>query len=76
MEAKELGVSQVQVNIAARKENIERNLKSVPEAFSSGRPTRMLITSVALAVESDKAQVSGSAFRKATEKFQDQFCQA
>ena len=75
LEAKELGVSEVQVNIAARKENIERNLKSVPEAFSSGRPTRMLITSVALAVESDKAHVSSRAFRKATEKFEAKFCQ-
>ena len=76
LEAKQLGVSQVQVNIAARKENIERNLKRFPEAFSSGRPTRMLITSVALSLESEKSPVSSSAFRKAAEKFQDKFCKA
>jgi hypothetical protein len=76
LEAKKLGVSQVMVNIKAQKENIERNLKSIPEAFSSGRPTRMLITSVAVTAESQQAQAPSSAFRQAIEKFETQFCQA
>lgn len=75
LEAKELGTSQVKVNIAARKENIEQNLKTVPEAFSSGRPTRMLITSVAITAESEQAQASSSAFQQAIEKFESKFCQ-
>ena len=75
LEAKELGTSQVQVNIAARKENIEQNLKTVPEAFSSGRPTIMLITSVAITAESEQAQASSSAFQQAIEKFESKFCQ-
>jgi len=75
LEAKELGVSEVQVNIAARKENIEQNLKTVPEAFSSGRPTRMLITSVAITAESEQAQAPSSAFQQAIEKFESKFCQ-
>jgi len=75
LEAKKLGVSEVRVNIKAQKENIERNLKSIPEAFSSGRPTRMLITSVALTSEKDEAYVPSDVFKEVIRKFESQYCQ-
>jgi hypothetical protein len=74
LEAKNLGVSQVKVNIVARKENIEKDLKRVSDVFLSGRPTRMLITSVALTAESDEGQAPSSEFQEAIQKFQKEFC--
>ena len=68
LEAKRLDVSQVQVNIAARKEDIERNLR-IPGALSSGRPTRILITSVAFAAQSDELKTPSGVFTEAVEKF-------
>ncbi len=72
LQAKKLGVSEVQVNIVARKDDIERNLR-VPGALSSGRPTRMLITGVAFASQSDKPEHSSPVFTEAVEKFQGMF---
>jgi len=75
LEAKKLGVSEVRVNIETRKEDIERNLRKFPGGFSSGRPTRPLITSVAVAAASEEAEQPTPAFEEAIKKFQAEFCE-
>ena len=75
LEAKNFGVSQVRVDIAARKENIEINLNRIPGAFASGRPTRMLITGVALTIDqSAQSQDTCPAFLDAITKFESSYC--
>ena len=74
LEAKRLGVSEVRVNIIARKEDIERNLRKIKGAFSSGRPTRLLITSVAVKRQGDQPELKNGPLKKAVDEFQRTFC--
>ena len=74
LDAKRFGVSEVRVDITARKEDIERNLKRIKGAFSSGRPTRLLITSVAIRREIDEPELRNGPLRKAVDEFQKAFC--
>jgi len=74
LEAKKLGVSQVQVNIMARKEDIEQNLKKIPEAFLSGKPTRMLISNVAVMAKQEQAISPLPVVKEAIEKFNATYC--
>ena len=74
LEAKRFGVSEVRVDITARKEDIERNLSRIKGAFSSGRPTRLLITSVAVKRVTDEPELKNGPLAKAVDKFQKAFC--
>lgn len=74
IEAKHFGISEVRVNIVARKEDIEQNLQRIKGAFSSGRPTRLLITSVAVKKEADEPELKNGLLKKAVDEFQRAFC--
>jgi hypothetical protein len=74
LEAKRFGISEVRVNIVARKEDIERNLRKIKGAFSSGRPTRLLVASVAVKREGDAPDLRNGPLRKAVAEFQRTFC--
>jgi len=74
LEAKQFGISEVRVDIAARKEDIKRNLQRIRGAFSSGRPTRLLITSVAVKRETEEPELRDGPFKKAVDEFQRVFC--
>jgi len=74
LEAKRFGVSEVRVDIAARKEDLERNLRRIRGAFSSGRPTRLLITSVAVKRETSEPELGNGPFKNAVDEFQRTFC--
>lgn len=74
LEAKRFGISEVRVNVAARKEDIERNLQRIRGAFSSGRPTRLLITSVAVRREVEEPELRNGPLREAVDQFQKVFC--
>ena len=73
LEARKLGVSEVRVNIAARKEDIEKYLKKLLPTFLTGRPSRMLITGVAVRVESEEPQSPCPTFKEAVERFESAF---
>ena len=71
LDAKKLGVSEVHVNIAARKEGIERDIKRFPSAYLSGKVGRILITSVAFKTDPGESHSQTClAFRDAIEKFE------
>ena len=74
LEAKKLGVSEVQVNIIARKKDIEQNLKKVPEAFFSGKPTTMLISSVAIMAKQEEPIPPLPVVKEVIEKFNADYC--
>jgi len=74
LEAKHFGISEVRVDITARKEDIERNLQRIRGAFSSGRPTRLLITSVAVKRETTEPELGDGPFKKAVDEFHRAFC--
>jgi hypothetical protein len=75
--AKKFGVSGVRVDIAARKEQIEREVKGLPSFLASGRVTRVMIdeVSVRAAHLREEAEVAGGgtseAFAKAINQFQE-----
>jgi hypothetical protein len=75
--AKRFGVSEVRVNIAARKENLERALKRIPDAMASGRVTRVLIENVEVTAKSREPAAPPpdprvqNAFEQAFEKFEE-----
>lgn len=75
LEAKELGVSEVKVNILKRKEDIERDLKTIKDAFSLGRPTRLLITCVSVKRQVEETGLRDGFFREAVDEFQREFCE-
>ena len=73
--AKKFAVSEVTVNIAARKHNLEEVLKGIPDATVSGRATRTLIERVLVtASEAHPAERPGlsaiqEAFKESLAKF-------
>jgi hypothetical protein len=73
LEAKHFGISEVRVDIAARKEDLERNLQRIRGAFSQGRPTRLLITSVAVKRVTEEPELRNGPFKKAVDEFQRVF---
>ncbi len=74
LEAKELGVSEVRVDIETRKKGIEHDLRRIPRPFLCGRPTRPLITSVAVRTKTSEPQPLLPPLRTAIERFQSQYC--
>ncbi len=76
LNARKWGVSEIQINIAARKRDIETRLRRFPGAVMSGRPTRVLIENVAVTARSkeEAPQISEpqirDAFQEALAKFQ------
>jgi hypothetical protein len=79
LEAKRFGVSEVRVDIDARKQDIERGIRSVPTALASTRPSRVLIESVVVMAQERQEPVAshapliGPAFNEALEEFQRRF---
>jgi hypothetical protein len=73
--AKRFAISEVRIDLAARKETIERVLERMPSARSSGRVTRVLIDAVEVTARSTRGEQRPSkpelsnAFREAIEKF-------
>ena len=68
--AKHFGVSEVEIDIKARKENIEKILRKLPDAFNAGRPTRNLIERVELTVKSIQPENSTPQLKNALENFE------
>lgn len=73
--AKAFGVSHIDINIAARKEHIERGLKMFPGVLAAGRPTRIMIERITVEARSDELEASPSdqriddAFQEAITEF-------
>ena len=74
LEARELGVSEVRVDIETRKKDIEHDLRRIPRPFFCGRPTRPLITSVAVRAKTSEPQPPLPLLRTAIERFQTEYC--
>jgi len=74
LEARRLGVSEVRINIEARKKDIELSLKRMPKAFLCGRPTRLLITSIAVAAKMHEPAIPSPIVRDAIERFKAEYC--
>jgi formate dehydrogenase assembly factor FdhD len=74
LEAKQLDVSEVHVNIQSRKEDIERSLRRLPQPSSCGRPTRPLITSVAVKAKAQEPQTPLPLLKNAIDRFKAQYC--
>lgn len=79
--ARKFGVSEIRIDFGTRKEIIERNMRSIPSAIQTGRPTRSLIESVSITMHSctipaqDVDQDVGMtcAFREALKKFNKEY---
>jgi hypothetical protein len=77
MDAKQLGVSQVQIDIAARKKGIERGLQRFPNIVSYARVTKAVVESVTVAVRSGQEEPEGAgsglddAFDRALDVFKE-----
>jgi len=75
--AERFGVSGVRVDIAARKEQIERGVKGFPAFLASGRVTRVMIDEVSVRAEHERreAEVGGDdiseAFARAINQFEE-----
>ena len=50
--AKKFGISEIHLDIAARKENIERNVRNFPSALKNGKTTKILIESISVTTHS------------------------
>jgi hypothetical protein len=80
--AKRFGVAQVRIDIDARKENIERGIRSVPNVLVSGRPTKVLIESVAVTAHSRGEVVPArpariaDAFKEAISVFKERYLES
>jgi len=80
--AKTFAISEVRIDLAARKETIERVLERMPTARSSGRVTRVLIDAVEVTARSTRGEQRPSkpelsnAFTEAIEKFSSTYAPA
>jgi hypothetical protein len=74
LEAKRIGVSEVRLDIETRKRDIEQNLKRLPRPFLCGRPTQLLITSIAVLAKAHKAKSPTPLLRNAIERFRTEYC--
>jgi len=76
LNAKEIGVSQVRIDLHARKEGIERALRQMPHALVSARVSKVLIESVEVTAHSDQTlaqppyEPMTNAFNQAISKFE------
>ena len=52
--AEEIGISEIKVDVAARKQTIERNLRGIPGAIAAVRATKILIEKVLVEARTEK----------------------
>ena len=74
LEARKLGVSQVQLDVETRKRDIEQNLRRLTQPFFCGRPTRPLVASVAVTAKTSRTEVPTPVRRDALEQFRREYC--
>jgi len=80
--ARRFGVSQVRIDLAARKETIEQSVRMAPGVIASGRPTRILIEAVQVMAQSQAEKVPrpdsevSAAFKEAIHKCSEHFAES
>ncbi len=72
LNARRNAIAAIQVDIVTRKHNIEENLREIPSAFVSGRPSRSLIKKVSVIAKNLTHEPLGE-FKKAVEKFKEKY---